>query len=91
MPKGIGHARRHRRGKAVLGVLPDEIVVHHVQRDLMRVVLQLLENPLVRRLKRRMCIRMVRLFLSAYDVLTCFGSRLCHRNIDAWSGTAARA
>jgi hypothetical protein len=66
--------RCHRWRDPQLLMLADKIVIHHVELTLMGVVFELLENDFVSRVNRRMYIRMVRLFLSAYEVLMCFGS-----------------
>jgi hypothetical protein len=52
----------------------DEIVIGEVQSHGVDVVLDLFEKPLVSRVKRRMCIRIVRFWRSTYDVETWRGS-----------------
>lgn len=54
----------------------NEVVVHEVLRDRVGTSLDLFEKPLVRRVERRICIRIVRFWRSANDVLTCLGSGL---------------
>jgi hypothetical protein len=51
-----------------------EVAVHVVERDRKRVVLYLFEKAFVSRVKRRVCIRMVRFSRSTYDVLMCCGA-----------------
>lgn len=45
LPKPIGNLGRHRRTHPKLGVNADEVVIHHVQRDRVGVVLDLLREP----------------------------------------------
>lgn len=45
-------------------------MIHEVERDPVGVGFHLLEKPLVRRVKRCMCIRMLRFWRSVNDVLT---------------------
>lgn len=52
----------------------DEIVIHRMKRNRGSMVLDFFEDAFVNRMNRRMCIRIVRLLRSTYDVLMCFGS-----------------
>jgi len=65
VPKPLGYASGHRRRAAQRAMNADKIVSHEVQRDHVGVVLDLLEKPFVSSVKRRMCIRIVRLARSA--------------------------
>jgi len=60
----IRNARFHRRRDAESLVNAAEIVVHVVKGDRVPMILDLLENALVNRVKRRICIRIVRFWRS---------------------------
>jgi len=67
----IRHASLHRRGNAKRLVHAGEIVVQVVQRDCRRVVLNLLENPFVRRVNSKCGAapgRLLYLRLAAHDL-----------------------
>ena len=70
----IRKARSHCRRNPQRLVYPSKIVVHEVNRNHRGMILDFLGEPLVRRVKRRIPIRIVRFWRSTKLVLTCFGS-----------------
>ena len=60
-PNPIRHASGHRGGHPQRLMDADEVVIREVEADRVGVVVQLFEKPFVSRVKRRMCIRIVRL------------------------------